>query len=338
MHAKTFIKIFFLASAMLLLLVASFTLFMDPTWSFSHSHRFNNTQEASNERIQKSNVLYFKPAHYDALLLGSSRVTFFNQFDFKNNKVYNYAFALAMPDEYAPYIHFAKKYNQATIKKIYIGMDFFATNKNFKNDVNAQEIFESIESCCYRYKLLFSIDSLKTALFSLKAALTNDLGYRSYKRNNVTRSAPRSKESIKKDVEHKKVSQYMGDISHYQFNPNFKQSLIDLNQENPEINIIPFTTPVSRVYLQKLFDLGHKDAYKQWLRTLVEIYGKVYHFMDFNTVTNNYVDYYIDYHHLYPRYTKWIVDRLEKRDNSAIPKDFGKVLTKANIEAYLSNL
>lgn len=130
----------------------------------------------------------------------------------------------------------------------------------------------------------------------------------------------------------------MGNIENYEFNPKLKEELSLLKRENPHSIFIIFTTPTSDVYLKKIFDLGYKEAYKQWLRTLVQVFGEVYHFMDFNSVTNNYSDYYIDYHHLYPRYTKWIVDRLERRDNPAIPKDFGKLLNKNNIEGYLKKL
>ena len=338
MSAVSFIKTFFLSTIALLLSVGALNFFMDPAWTFSHSHRFNNVQGASNERIQKSNLLHFKKANYDALLLGSSRVTFFNQNDFKNNHVFNYAFSLGMPQEYAPYIDYAKKQNMQDIKKVYLGVDFFGSNKNFHNDVNPKEVFETIEGCCYRYRMLFSIDSLKTALFSFKAALTHNPGYRSYRRNNITMSAPRSEASVKKDVENKAIKAYMGDILHYAFNPEYVNPLKQLKEKNPDTQFIVFTTPTSDVYLKKLFELGHKEAYKQWLTALVDTFGSVYHFMDFNDVTTHYEHYYIDYHHLYPRYTSWIVDRLEGRDNPKIPQNFGILLNKENLQSYLDRI
>ena len=338
MQSYQFIKTFFLSFISLLLFVASLNFFMDPNWTFSHSHALNNIQKASNERIQKSNVLYFRESNYDALLLGSSRVTFFNQYDFKSLKTYNYAVSLAMPQEYEAYIDFAKKQNKKDFNTIYIGVDFYGSNKNMQSQTNAKEIFYDIQTCCYRYKLLFSIDSLKTTLQSLKMALKNDPGYRSYKRNNITMSAPRDKESVRKDVESKTVKEYMGNIHEYQFNVKLKETLMSLKKKNPHTKFVIFTTPTSDVYLKKLFELGHKEAYKQWLTLLVDVFGEVYHFMDFNTVTKNYSDYYIDYHHLFPRYTSWIVDRLQKRENSNIPKDFGILLNNKNIESYLKNI
>ena len=46
----------------------------------------------------------------------------------------------------------------------------------------------------------------------------------------------------------------------------------------------------------------------------------------------------LDYHHIYPEYSNLIINKIMAKDESNLPKDFGKVLTKENLEAYLKDL
>ena len=146
MSNSNFLKAFLFLNLVFLSLIGGFIYFMDPFWTFSHSHKFNSIQYASNEREQKSNLLYFREANYDGLLLGSSRVTFLNQKDFDNIKVFNYSFSLATPEEYLKYVEFAKKQNKKDFEYIIIGLDFFGSNKNIEKNANPDDIFKNISS------------------------------------------------------------------------------------------------------------------------------------------------------------------------------------------------
>jgi hypothetical protein len=338
MSYKKFIKLFFLSALTVILGAGAINYYIDPYWTFSHSNYLNSVQNAPNERQQKSNYLYFRDKSYDSLLLGSSRVTFFNQYDFKNLNTFNYSFSLAMPKEYEPYIEFAKKCNKKDFKYIFIGVDFFGSNGNFDNNTNPKEIFKNTTSCCYRVKMLFSIDALHTSLFNIKASLQRDYGKRSYDRDNITYTSKISPQKVEKIVENEKVKNYQGDILHFKYNENYKEIFKSIKAKNPNSKIVIFTTPTSSFYLKKIFSMGLKDEYKRWLRELVEVNGEIYHFMDFNTITDHYENYFIDYHHLQPRFTTLIVDRVLGLKNENLPHDFGKVLNRENIEKYLDKI
>ena len=185
MKFNNFIKGFILLSIVFLSTIAFFNFFIDPYWTFSNSHKLNSLQKSSNEREQKSNLLYFQDKQYDSLLLGTSRVTFLNQNDFKNMNVFNYSFSLSNPNNLNEYIEFAKKENKKDFKYIIIGLDFLGTNKNAKENQNPKEIFNDVRSFFYRYKLLLSIDSFKLSIENIKRSILNRAGGRSYNRENI---------------------------------------------------------------------------------------------------------------------------------------------------------
>ncbi len=328
MDSGGFIKWFFLLSFALFLLFGWFVYFIDPYWSFSHSSKFNNLQFASNERVQKSNMIFFKKFDYDTLILGSSRVTFINQNDFIGMKAFNYSFSLALPSEYEAYIDFAKDRRGGEFKNIIIGMDFFGSNKNVKKKFNSKDIFKDIRSVGYRYKMLFSIDAIKNSLENLKRSLLHRAGGRSYDRENIAYTTKMDKTLVQDRVENMKMEDYIGNMDEYLYDENFKNILLNLKINNPNTKFMVFTTPVSSNYLKKLFNYGLYDDYIRWIKSIVEVFGEVVHFMNFNTITNAYPDFFMDYHHLYPEFTHMIVNRILKRDDKNIARDFGVVLKK----------
>ena len=185
MKFTNFIKGFFLLNIFFLSIISIFIYFMDPYWTFSHSHKFNSLQNSTNEREQKSSLLYFQHKQYDALLLGTSRVTFINQNDFKNMNVFNYSFSLANPIELSEYIEFAKKQNKKDFEYIIIGLDFLGTNLNADKNQNPKEVFDEVTNPFYKYKLLLSIDAFTLSIENLKRSLLHRPGGRSYNRENV---------------------------------------------------------------------------------------------------------------------------------------------------------
>ena len=337
MSNSNFLKAFLFLNLVFLSLIGGFIYFMDPFWTFSHSHKFNSIQYASNEREQKSNLLYFREANYDGLLLGSSRVTFLNQKDFDNIKVFNYSFSLATPEEYLKYVEFAKKQNKKDFEYIIIGLDFFGSNKNIEKNANPDDIFKNISSFAYKYKLLFSIDSLKVALENLKRSLLHNYAGRSYDRENIAYTTKIDESKVIEVVENTKVEEFIGNIKNYKFNDDLGKIFDKLKSENPNSKFIVFTTLTSKFYLDKLKELNLYEDYKKWLKVSVNSFGNVVHFMDYNTITVNYPKYFMDYHHIYPEYSKLITNKIMNKKEDTV-EDFGKVLTKDNIDLYLGNL
>ncbi len=86
-----------------------------------------------------------------------------------------------------------------------------------------------------------------------------------------------------------------------------------------------------------LLQHGNLKDYEKWLRVLVEEFGEVYDFMGINTITSNQSN-YPDLHHFYPFIGTLIANRISKKENKNIPKDFGVLVTKENIDKHLVNL
>jgi hypothetical protein len=59
--------------------------------------------------------------------------------------------------------------------------------------------------------------------------------------------------------------------------------------------------------------------------------------MDYNSITTNYPKYFMDYHHIYPEYSELIINKIMNNKENIV-EDFGKVLTKENLETYLGEL
>ena len=73
--------IFYTITTLLIALIsiAMFNWFVDPMWTFNQSNFLNKYQNDFDERQQKSNLIYFTPFKYDAIMLGSSKITYINQ-------------------------------------------------------------------------------------------------------------------------------------------------------------------------------------------------------------------------------------------------------------------
>jgi hypothetical protein len=338
MKFTKFIKGFFLLNIFFLSLISIFVYLMDPYWTFSHFHKFNSLQKSINEREQKSSLLYFQHKQYNALLLGTSRVTFINQNDFKNMNVFNYSFSLANPINLNEYIEFAKKQNKKDFEYIIIGLDFLGTNINAEKNQNPKEVFDEVTGFLYRYKLLFSVDAFTLGIENLKRSILNKPGGRSYNRENVAFTTNFDPSEVRKRVEEISVDEQNNKLKNYKYNEKYKEVLEKIRNSNPNSKFIVFTTPVSTPYLNRIIENGFYDSYKKWLDQSVEVFGQITHFMDKNSITNDYSKYFMDYHHVYPEYTHLIVDKLQDINATSSGKDFGVVLNKENIKSYIKNL
>ena len=95
---------------------------------------------------------------------------------------------------------------------------------------------------------------------------------------------------------------------------------------------------MSTPYFNRIIEKGYYDSYKKWLEQSVEVFGQITHFMNKNSITNDYSKYFMDYHHVYPEYTHLIVDKLQDINATSSNKDFGIILNKENINNYIKNL
>jgi hypothetical protein len=336
---KRFLFIFFAISFLFLGSMASFNYFIDPLWTFGHSHRFNDVQMIIDERQQKTNRMYFQPFHYDTLILGSSRTTLINQEDFTGMNAFNYAVSNMSIREYDSFLEFAKQQNGEDFKNVIIGVDFFKSSiKESQTPASIDEYVRQTKEPFYRWKNLLSYEVYEYSKRNYLMSKDNIIAAtRIYKRDNTSKLQKINYLTARKQTSakiNKFRKEFYGDV--YQYNPHYKDYLQILKKKNPNTRFIVFTTPISQPLFHALVEEGRLEDYKRWIRDLVDVFGGIYNFMYPNSITNN-MQNYIDGHHFYPEIGTKIAHRIIGKTED-VPKDFGVYVTKENVEEHLKEV
>lgn len=319
-----------------LALAALFNYTIDPLWCFNHDNRWNGEQVGFNERLLKTNMITFRDFHCRGLLIGSSRVAVLNQNDFTGVDAFNYAAATMVPDEYEGYIRYARKRNGEGFSTILIGVDFFGSNANYKKSFEHPEHFiDSTNSFLYRYKMLMAYDTLRFAKNNLLAGGSTVRG--TYDRCNIRTPKIRTREMRESLVRDQFVwFTAVGYGKQYRYDERLKDKLLRLKAENPGARFVVFTTPVSKPLFCLMVRLNRLPDYERWLRDLVDVFGEVYNFMDLNSVTRDYLRTFSDCDHLFPETGTLLAHRVLGIPDQSLPPDFGKLVTRRNIEKTIS--
>ncbi|MFC4402953.1 hypothetical protein [Gracilibacillus xinjiangensis] len=331
MSYKSFNIIFLVIILLGLGSVAGFNFFIDPLWTFQHNHKYNDVQVNINERQLKVNQIHFsKDFDYDTLLLGSSRTTYIHPGDFENMDVYNFAASDLSFKEYKSMIDFAKKEKGSEFERIIIGVDFNKSSmEQSAEDLTLDEYIDNATSPFYRYKNLLSLDVLNYAKKNYRLSKDDKIILlRSYNRYNMTFAREFQPETIRKETEAKVVKfrkLFYGD--NYEYNPEFKEVLQQIKEDNPNTEFVIFTSPISAPLFEAIVDEGNLDDYHHWLNEIIDVFGGVYNFMGVNTVTSDILNYF-DGHHYYPHVGEMIAKRISADNPTGVPDDFGIYLTE----------
>lgn len=336
MNNKRWIYIFFSITFLVLVIIGSINYYVDPNWMFTHSNKYNQKQNAFNERQQKTNHIYFNGMkNYNGILLGSSRAAYVNQNEFKNMNIYNYAVNAIYLYEYKKYIDFSKEIKGKDLDYIILGLDFYSTSNKIDKKSNDPKIYiNNVKSPFYKYKTLFSYDTFNYSIDNIKYKKN-----KYYDRNNIKYYNKYSENKRKKKFR-RGITKHLKnfDNKNYTYNDNYKEMLIDIKKNNPNSKIIVYTSPITSELLVSI--LKKKDRfkeYKRWIYEIVGVFGSFNHFMTINSVTKNFSN-YPDDDHLYPDKIKYLANKLSGYDNKDIPKDFGIILDKSNIKEYFDEL
>lgn len=318
-------------------LVGGFNYYIDPLWTFNHAHQYNRIQLSFNERQQKTNRLAFGKNDYDSLLLGSSRVTYINQHDFTGQRTFNYAVNNMLPQEYADYARFARQQNGRDFDTIYLGLDFFSTNRNLElpNQFEPPAYYiDQTRQFGYRFKNLLSTDLLKYSWKNLENSRRGEPVSFSYDHSNVKTLVPAPAQEkawrIAQNMDWYGNEVYGGNYRYGSIKPALQQ----LKAAFPHTRFVVFTTPVSEELFQLMVDEGRWPDYQHWLTEIVEVFGEVCNFNYPNTITRDMANYY-DASHFYPRIGTLIAHRISGVADPALPDDFGVRVTRTNLPAHL---
>ena len=340
MNSKKWIKIYISIGFMIIVLIGSFNYLIDPMWSFSHKFALNQFQVGFNERQQKTNILQFRKTNtYNGVLLGSSGSSFINQNDFVGMNVFNYSSAHMEAFEYIDYIEFFKK-KQRTLDHIIISADFYNTNipKIVGGPEPPENYINNSIKFGYRFTSLLSKDVLRYSIANIKNYLMNDIIKHFYDRENI-RYRPKVSEKVRIRTHipgvKSRTKSFTGE--EYKYNHKYIPTLKALKSNNPNINIIIFTSPISADLLVSIIKNGDRlKEYRDWLYNLITVFGSIYHFMDINSITTN-LENFADPDHYYPYVGTLVANKISGVDNHKIPDDFGLVLNKGNLDEYLNN-
>lgn len=330
---KKWLKIYLTVLFFCLISIFSFNYFMDPFWTFAHSHKYNNVQKGTNERQQKANYIYFTEKNFDTLLLGSSRTTYMNPYSFLPFRVFNFSASGMRPQEYLTYIDFVMEDTNQAIENIIIGMDFFGYLDYglFKFD-NPKLIINDTKKDLYRWKILLSFDALNNSFKNLRDYFKNSNYSHRYSRDLVKTYHKRDnleshKKQIDEDIKIYATSDYMGNA-----NINYYSIISKIKEKYNSKNFIIYTTPVSFPLFQEMIKMGHKKNYKDWIKNLIDVFGEIHHFNYKNSISSNYIKYFADSNHAYPETNDIIAKTI--LNNKNIIDDFGIVLTHENIDSF----
>lgn len=320
-----------------LLVIAGFNFYIDPLWNFSHAHQYNSIQLSFDERQQKTGHLRFNKDPYKTLIMGSSRVTYINQADFKGYDAYNYAVNNMLLSEYYDYANYARRENKQDFSYIIIGLDFFATNENVRllNEFQPPSYYINLVSeIGYRYKTLLSLDILDYAQKNYELSKKKDRKSFTYDRNNVKTLNHISNEEKQKLIANN-LTWYDEQVynQQYQYGP-IKETFQKLKRDHPHTRFIVFTTPVSAPLFNLMIENGLFPEYSRWLTDCVEVFGEVYNFMNLNSITLN-LDNYYDAGHFYPEIGTLIAYRITGYNSDQVPTDFGILVNQRNLSEHL---
>jgi hypothetical protein len=338
MTYKSWVVRLLLSLFFLILSIGAFNYWIDPLWMFSSSHEYNDVQDTFNERQQKTNRVFYQPFSPDTLLIGSSRSTYINPHEFYDMDVYNYSVANMSVQEYESYIQFAKVHSEKKIDTVILGLDFFKSSLDQSNvKMTIEPYTKNLNKPFHRWTSNLSYDTMKYSYYNLKASIKDQPVFvRSYDRDNVATTTILPIEEANQELAKKIIKFKSTFYGNYQYNPEYKNVLQNVRNQNPDTTFIVFTTPISEPLFQALIDSGRFPDYEKWLREMVGVYGGVYNFMDLNTVTKDTSNYF-DGHHFYPNVGTLIAHRLSGEAASNIPNDFGVYLTEDNIDKYLED-
>ena len=314
--------------------VAGFNWWMDPLWCFSHGHRFNQRQFGFDERQQKINRIEFGTFDYDAILLGSSRSTYIDQHDFPGSKVFNLAVSGMRPDEYGAYLDLARRRLGKDLPTVFIGIDFFGTNRNYGGRANpAAQYMATAEAPLYRFEALVGLELLGKSAENFEA---RNGECDCYDRENVKHMVM-PPERDKAAVLAKDLAAYREHIygSDYAYDTELPTIWRELRQRNPRTRFVVFTTPTSQPLFLLLARSGRLPDLERWLRQAVAEFGAVHDFMGINPVTAN-LDNYQDGGHFTPAVGRLLAQKVSGTE--VAPKDFGVLVTADNLERHLADL
>ena len=314
-----------------------------------------NTKKESNTAFTtrfKSNILV--NGNFDTLLLGTSRIGVMNP-EVVNKYLSCNSFNLEYPGSVTKiqkkFFLYANHFNK--IKNLVYGIDFMAFNKNRTIENDFKEFYE-LENMIESNQLISNNDfyftfeaftkSLKVVFNSLRnkhkseAEYSNINGMRDYK--NFIQDSKENKLQLDKEINNSIKSYFkpMGIYKNYKFSYEYLEDFKEVIQycKNNNIKLFVYIPPMYSEHYDAIYAAGHFSQFELFKKEL----SKITEFIDFtghNEISSNKNNYW-DSSHLRVELTQTIMAKIFNDKTIEVPKDFGVLVTKQNIDQHLRNL
>lgn len=332
-QSKKYLLVLAATTTSICVAVAVFNAWIDPLWIFGHSHSWNQHQISINQRVQKSNYLYFGDHAYDSVLLGDSRSTTLRESDFSNMRLFNYSLNSTYPDEYEGLLAFYSSI-QGPPKNILIGMAFFTTRSRIKSERDtAKSSAPETPSVLDAVQSLVSLDTLRYTLRTIRANADPLRERYLYDRSNTLTIRPlandRREHAVQQQLREYRTIRYGSDYVYEDIGP---KALLRIRKQYPNANVVVFTTPISAELFGVLVESGRFEDYARWLGDLVATGTTVIDMMGVNAFTTTTAN-YLDAHHFHTNQSSAIAEIVQIRSEGQTT--VGQRVTQDNLSEHI---
>jgi hypothetical protein len=287
----------------------------------------------------------------NVLMMGTSRIgavhpKYLNKYT--NGKIYNLALGGSHVLEHYYYLkYFIEHYD---INTIVLGLDFVSFKK-IKNGTYERGHFDINRFNRYYFDDYINgvigkralTDSWNTLIDSNKNKEKNEIDFKNGWVTHYKDYRDFKKQGIK--VVNKRIRQKLASYNKNGFKDSkvFSKKILDQNiiylnkivelasQNNISLKI--FISPTYAKHIDLIYTKGFGDSFEYWKTELVKI-ADVFDFSGRNTITNN-PKYYMDASHYNSNVGRLIFAKMFDDNSIRVPKDFGTLLNKKNIDSFL---
>ncbi|MBF0343327.1 MAG: hypothetical protein HQL06_03765 [Nitrospirae bacterium] len=337
------------------LIEASFSFIVDYAglFGFVSVERFNKYKTNSpNWTVTK--FYYINRIKPDAILLGTSRAISLDtkyMEEYIGGKVYN--LALPASSIYEQYMYFKYMVENQNIKEAVVSLDLFAFNPNktkkysldnrgFDENRLNRHIFikDYIDNLISKNALVGTLMTVKNNYNMNTNHITSyETGVLVNKQINnddeVIKNIRNTIESAVKDEEYYNSPSFLNQNSIYK-SIGYLSKIIEVARAN-NIKLRFYISPIYKDYFDMKYILGYGNTYEVWKREIA-LLTDYYDFTGHNTVTSDKHWWYDAHHVITNTMSKLIFARLYNDHTVPVPKDFGVLVTKDNIDTHIVKL
>ena len=341
MQNKTFIKIWFLVVASIVIMIALLNYLIDPFGVF-HTNLLTKSKSL-NERVVKIDYLSKHKARYNAFMLGSSTMGTTNpkvlESYVKNSHFYNLTCSSSNMYDFKVLIKYLLTQEGYDVKNLYLQIDLTSLREYGKHPSHGQKHHYLVNNqpawqFYLEYLTIFPYEAMKAkVLMALKDAPATEFDIE----NSGMWSVKYKDRAREKDLvgyianEHsfKKHSRRTRGVE-----KNFDRIIADFQEivamcQAHDVNLTVLTTAYNHLRLDafKTKDVLH------FIKALVA-YHDIWVFSDYNTITKNNKNYY-EVNHFIPKVGALKAARIYHDTQAGVPKDFGHHVTSENIDTFM---